>query len=111
MPPTEKHKRRVKCLVKTSGQPCKHVIGSDSSTGNFIHHLSKYRIICKADLSQNNKNIEEAQSDPTKKDQLDKKFVGIIIKDDQPLSIRNDEGFREFVRELNLYYELPSKKK
>jgi hypothetical protein len=38
-------------------------------------------------------------------------FVGIIVKDNQPLSIRNDEGFREFVEELDPFYELPSDKK
>ena len=57
-------------------------------------------------------NYQETQNyDHTKKGQLDKKFVGIIVKDDQPLSICNDEGFREFVKELDPFYELPSDKK
>ncbi|CAB4401701.1 unnamed protein product [Rhizophagus irregularis] len=52
-----------------------------------------------------------ANDNPVKKDRLDKKYVGIIIKDNQPLSIRDDEGFQEFVEELNPFYELPSDKK
>ena len=112
LPPTEKYKKRVKCIVKISGQPCGHIMGSDGSTRNFIYHLTKHRITCDADLSQNNdENIERTQSNSAKKNQLDKKFVGIIIKDDQPLSIRNDEGFHEFVEELDPLYELPSDKK
>jgi hypothetical protein len=35
----------------------------------------------------------------------------MIVKDNQPLSIRDDEGFREFVEELNPFYELPSDKR
>jgi len=42
---------------------------------------------------------------------LDKKFVRIIIKDNQPLSIRNDKRFHEFVKELDPFYELSSDKK
>jgi len=109
--PTEKYKKRVRCLVKVSGQPCGHIMGSDGSTGNFIFHLAKHRIMHDADLSQQiNENVEK-ESDCARKNRLDKKFVGIIIKDDQPLSIRNDEGFCEFVKELDSSYELPSEKK
>jgi len=112
LPPTERYKKRVKCLVKISGQSCGHIMGSDGSTGNFIFHLAKHSITRDGDLSQqNNENVEETQNNSAKKNRLDKKFVGIIIKDDQPISIRNDEGFREFVKELDPLYELPSDKK
>src|SRR5438128_718982 len=50
-------------------------------------------------------------NNPVRKNRLDKKFVGIIVKDNQPLSINNDEGFREFVEELDQTYDLPSDKK
>ena len=112
LPPTERYKKRVKCLVKISGQSCGHIMGSDGSTGNFIFHLAKHSITRDSDLSQqNNENVEETQNNSAKKNRLDKKFVGIIIKDDQPISIRNDEGFCEFVEELDPLYELPSDKK
>ena len=112
LPPTERYKKRVKCLVKISGQSCGHIMGSDGSTGNFIFHLAKHRITRDGDLSQqNNENVKETQNNSAKKNWLDKKFVGIIIKDDQPISIRNDEGFCEFVEELDPLYELPSNQK
>ena len=111
LPPSEKHKRRVRCLVLVAtDQICGHIMGTDGSTGNFIQHLAKHRVTRDADLSQYN-HKETQNCDLNKKNRLDKKFVGIIVKDDQPLSIRNDEGFREFVKELDPFYELPSDKK
>jgi hypothetical protein len=80
LPPTERYKKRVKCLVKISGQVCGHIMGSDGSTGNFIFHLAKHSITRDGDLSQqNNENVEETQNNSAKKNRLDKKFVGIII--------------------------------
>ncbi|CAG8762985.1 8073_t:CDS:1, partial [Funneliformis caledonium] len=111
LPSTEKYKKRVKCFVKISGQPCGHIMKSDGSTRNFIFHLAKHHITRDSNLSQNNKNVDETQNISAKKNQLDRKFVGIIIKDDQLISIRNDEGFHEFVKELDPLYELPSNKK
>ncbi len=34
---------------------------------------------------------------PQRKARLDRKFVGILVKDHQPLSIREDKGFLELV--------------
>ena len=45
-----------------------------------------------------------------RKSSLDQKFVGILIKDNQSLSIREDEGFLEFVHELDPSYQLPNEK-
>jgi len=75
-------------------------MGTDSNTGNFIHHLSKHNITRETSLQNNENIINKAQyiiNNPIRKSQLDKKFVGIIIKDNQLLSIQNDEGFQEFV--------------
>lgn len=41
---------------------------------------------------------------------LNKKALMLVAKDLQPLSIVNDEGFREFVNELDPSYKLPSSK-
>ncbi|CAG8698730.1 13560_t:CDS:2, partial [Funneliformis caledonium] len=72
----------------------------------------KYCITRDSDLSQqNNENVKETQNISAKKNRFDKKFVRIIIKDNQPIRIRNDEGFREFVEELDPLYELSSDKK
>lgn len=87
-------------------------MGSDGSTGNFIYHLSKHRITHDTEL--NAESIGKARdmaNNPIRKTRLDNKFVGVIVKDNQPLSIRDDEGFREFVEELDPFYELPSDKK
>lgn len=117
--PSGKYKKRVKCLVPVIGlcgeQPCGHIMGTDGSTGNFINHLAKHRITRNTELSKDNtESIEKARysiSNPVRKNRLDKKFVGVIIKDNQPLSIRDDEGFKEFVEDLDPHYELPSDKK
>jgi hypothetical protein len=119
--PSDKYKRRVRCLVSVTGhdgeQPCGHIMGSDGSTGNFIHHLVKHNITRDTEVTQNNENTaiksksSSMANNPVRKSRLDKKFVGIVVKDNQPLSIRDDEGFREFVEELDPFYELPSDKK
>ena len=71
---------------------------SNSNTRNFIFYLSKYNITRDTELSQNIENTIKSKSsyttnNPVRKSQLDKKFVGIVVKDNQPLSIRDDEGF------------------
>jgi hypothetical protein len=90
-------------------------MGTDGSTGNFIHHLTKHRITRDSELSKDNaESIDKARgmiNNPVRKNRLDEKFVGIIVKDNQPLSICDDKGFREFVEEFDPYYELPSDKK
>ena len=48
---------------------------------------------------------------PQRKLCLDQKFVGILVKDHQPLSIREDKGFLEFIYELDPLYQLPNEKK
>jgi hypothetical protein len=71
LPPSEKYKRRVRCLVLISeDQVCGHEMGSDGSTGNFIQHLAKHRITRDADLSQYNMK-ETRNYDLIKKDRLD----------------------------------------
>ena len=87
-------------------------MGTDGSTGNFIMHLTKHHITRDADFSQINENTQHIDmNNPVRKNQLDKKFVGIVVKDNEPLSIRNDKGFQEFVRELDPFYKFPSNKK
>ena len=57
LPPSERHKKRVRCLVLVSAdQVCGHIMGTDGSTGNFIQHLAKHHITRDTDLSQNSYN-------------------------------------------------------
>ncbi|XP_074037291.1 E3 SUMO-protein ligase ZBED1-like [Leptinotarsa decemlineata] len=44
------------------------------------------------------------------KKKLDSKLMQLFIKDFQPLSIVEDDGFKEFVQALNPSYQLPSRK-
>ncbi|GBB86048.1 hypothetical protein RclHR1_01250011 [Rhizophagus clarus] len=77
-------------------------MGTDGSAGNFIHHLmlhvNFHKIMWHGVINNN----------PFRKSKLNEKFVGIIVKDIQQyeVSIRDDEGFREFIKELGLLYEL-----
>ena len=48
---------------------------------------------------------------PQRKARLDQKFVGILIKDHQLLSIREDKGFLEFIYEFDPLYQLPNEKR
>src|ERR1700722_15512349 len=57
LPPTEKYKKRIKCLMR-----------SDGSTGNFIYHLVKHQITREADLSQSDESGEKTQNYLVKKD-------------------------------------------
>ena len=73
--PSEKYKKRAKCLVPVIGlrgeQLCGYVMGTDSSTGNFIQHLAKHCIIRDIELSKDNaESIEKMRyiiSNPVRK--------------------------------------------
>lgn len=44
-----------------------------------------------------------------RKEELDKALVNMLVKDSQPFSIVDDQGFREFVGKLDPTYTLPSR--
>jgi len=123
--PTEQYKRIVKCLVQVSRkngpEPCGHFMGSDNSTGNFIVHLATHRVTeeshkRKMNEIRNNSQLSQPRIDeiirnnPDIKNYRDRKFVGILVKDNRPISICNDEGFIEFIREFDPNYQFPSDK-
>ncbi|CAB4482262.1 unnamed protein product [Rhizophagus irregularis] len=123
--PTEQYRRIVKCLVqvqqKNGVESCSHFMGSDNSTGNFIVHLSTHRITEESHRRRmseirNNNQLSQTRIDeiirnnPDIKNSRDRKFVGILIKDNRPISICNDEGFVEFIHELDPNYQIPSDK-
>ena len=97
-------------------------MGSDNSTGNFIVHLATHRIIeeshrRKMKEIQNNSgqlsqlHIDEIiRNNPDIKRCRDRKFVGILVKDNRPISMCSDEGFIEFIHEFDPNYQLPSDK-
>ena len=90
-------------------------MGSDNSTGNFIVHLASHRITEEShkrrmgEIRKNNQlsqtRIDEIiRNNPDVKNCQDRKFVGILIKDNRPISIYNDEGLIEFIREFDSNY-------
>src|SRR3954464_4769570 len=96
-------------------------MGSDNSTGNFIVHLASHRITeesHKRKMSEirNNSQLSQPRIDeiirnnPDIKNNRDRKFVGILVKDNRPISICNDEGFMEFIHEFDPNYQCPSDK-
>ncbi len=53
---------------------------------------------------------EMIRNNPNIKSNRDRKFVGILIKDNRPISICHDEGFIEFIHEFDPNYQPPSDK-
>ncbi|CAB4490130.1 unnamed protein product [Rhizophagus irregularis] len=98
--PIKQYKRIVKCLVqvqrKNGVKSCGHFMSSDNSTGNFIVHLALHRITeesHKRRMSEIRKNNQLSQTrideiirnNPDVKNCRDRKFVGILIKDNRPI--------------------------
>lgn len=117
------YKTIVSCLVEVhknnKSELCGHLMGSvDSSTGNYIGHLATRHGITE---SSHNKKIKQPLSsqlqidkmiygNPERKRRLDQKFVELLIKDQQPLNIRNNEGLTDFIAEFDPSYQFPSKR-
>ncbi|CAG8499264.1 17978_t:CDS:2 [Funneliformis caledonium] len=104
-----------------SAEPCGHFLGSDNSTGNFIVHLTTHQITeesheRKMNEIRNNNQVsqpridETIQDNPNIKSNRDRKFVRILIKDNRPISICNDEGFIEFIHKFDPNYQPSSDK-
>ena len=49
-------------------------------------------------------------NNPEIKNRRDRKFVVILIKDNRPISMCNDEGFAEFIHEFDSNYQIPCNK-
>lgn len=125
--PIPPYKRIVKCLVEVQREngmeECGHIMGTDSSTGNFIVHLA-----CKHGITEetHKRKTQEMGKDkkgnqltithmlrtnPAIKNCRDQKFIGILVKDQRPISIRDNIGFTEFIHEFDPNYQFPSEKR
>uniref|UniRef100_U9T1T7 Uncharacterized protein n=1 Tax=Rhizophagus irregularis (strain DAOM 181602 / DAOM 197198 / MUCL 43194) TaxID=747089 RepID=U9T1T7_RHIID len=51
------------------------------------------------------------QTNPAIKNRCDQKFIGILVKDQRPISIRDNIGFTEFIYEFDPNYQFPSEKR
>ncbi|XP_005113603.1 zinc finger BED domain-containing protein 1-like [Aplysia californica] len=54
--------------------------------------------------------VNKYETGSTKKTALDDLLLGMIVKDLQPFSVVEDQGFRDFVEGLDPRYELPSRR-
>ena len=95
--PIPPYKRIVKCLVEVQGEngmkECGHIMGTDSSTGNFILHLASKHSITeethkrkKQEIGENKKGRQQTithmlRSNPAIKKRRDQKFIAILVKD------------------------------
>ncbi|CAG8557064.1 12796_t:CDS:2 [Racocetra fulgida] len=106
----------VSCLVEVNknhkNELCGHIMGSvDSSTGNYIRHLATRHGITESSHKKKTKKPQSSQlkidqiiySNPEHKRRKDQKFVELLIKDQQPISIQNDEGLKNFIAEFDLF--------
>ncbi|CAG8832112.1 20047_t:CDS:1, partial [Cetraspora pellucida] len=98
------YKSIVSCLVEVyknkKSKLCGHLMRSvDSLTENYIRHLATQHGITE---SSHNKKIKQLLSSQLQIDKiiynhlerkrhLDQRFVELLIKDQQPINIRNDE--------------------
>ena len=100
-------------------------MGTDSSTGNFIVHFATHRIT----EESHKRNIDEMQkknlllqphinemiqaitmNNPDIKNHRDRKFVGILVKNNRPISMCSNEEFAEFIHEFDPNYQIPRDK-
>ena len=95
---------------------CKQQISFSGGTTNLASHVKRRHREPLAASGPTNEstdidliNSEMAETAGVKS--LNKSLMKMIVKDLQPLSIVENVGFKDFVRDLNPLYQLPSRKK
>ncbi|XP_038141858.1 zinc finger BED domain-containing protein 4-like [Cyprinodon tularosa] len=88
---------KVKCLL------CDRVLVYNNNTSSMIRH---YRAM------HENKHTSDTgdTSQSSRKQVLDEAVANLIVKDSQPFSVVEDEGFRELIHLLDPTYVLPTRK-
>ncbi|KAM8836941.1 E3 SUMO-protein ligase ZBED1-like [Spinachia spinachia] len=86
---------KVRCLL------CSKEVGYNNNTSSMPRH---YRA-----LHENKEETGASHSRATRKRELDKALVSMIVKDTQPFSIVDDVGFRALVSKLDPIYILPTR--
>ncbi len=101
---------------------CKKVLCvKDGNTTSMTRHAKSFH---KTEWSDLNEKVKAAQptiasclnvqinyaSSSVKRTRINQKLVGLIVKDLQPISIVEDEGFRHYSKELDPRYVLPTRK-
>ncbi|XP_036069592.1 zinc finger BED domain-containing protein [Oryzias melastigma] len=83
---------KVKCRI------CDKEVGYNNNTSSMIRHYRSFH------------EPGDRSSNDARKQLLDEALVDMVIKDSQPFSVVEDEGFRDFVDLLDPTYILPTKR-
>ncbi|KAM9307434.1 E3 SUMO-protein ligase ZBED1-like [Pholidichthys leucotaenia] len=83
---------KVKCLL------CHQLLSYNNNTSSMLRHFKA-----------KHEGSHEYPDHAVRKLELDEALVNMLVKDVQPFSIVDDQGFRAFVRKLDHIYTLPSK--
>ncbi|GFR79591.1 zinc finger BED domain-containing protein 1 [Elysia marginata] len=94
-----KHGTDSDVLAKVEGK-------SDQTPGSLPHKSLALQPTIEAKMS----SIAKYRPEAPKKKVLDKKLLCMIYRDMQPFSIVDDAGFKEFCKEMDPRYELPSRR-
>ncbi|KAK4328281.1 hypothetical protein Pmani_001306 [Petrolisthes manimaculis] len=98
---------KVKC------QACGETVQHSGNTSNMLKHLKKKHPVESAEIEAKRKEDATASTsayESPKAKSLTSKLLKMIAVDLQPLSIVDDQGFREFAREMDPRYVLPSRR-
>ncbi|XP_041842078.1 zinc finger BED domain-containing protein RICESLEEPER 3-like isoform X2 [Melanotaenia boesemani] len=81
---------KVKCLL------CPQVLSYSNNTSSMLRHF-------KAKHDDRHEHIDHVD----RKQELDEALINMLVKDSQPFSMVDDQGFKEFVGKLDPSYILP----
>ncbi|CAG8616736.1 13012_t:CDS:2, partial [Cetraspora pellucida] len=98
--------KEINCLVEVyknkKSELCGHLMGSVDKSS---HHKK-----IKQPLSSQLQIDKIIYNHPEHKCRLDQRFVELLIKDQQPINIRNDEGLKDFIAEFDPSYQFSSER-
>nr|XP_046263255.1 E3 SUMO-protein ligase ZBED1-like isoform X1 [Scatophagus argus] len=92
----------VRCLV------CTQELSYSNNTSSMLRHLSARHD--NTHTQQTTDPVNSGNPDMSRKQKLDEALVDMIVKDSQPFSIVDNEGFQNFVKILDPSYSLSSRK-
>ncbi|XP_073724310.1 E3 SUMO-protein ligase ZBED1-like [Misgurnus anguillicaudatus] len=81
---------------------CDQTLSFSNNTSSMLRHLRAKHPLTVAE--------DNPTSETQRKSELDNALLNMIVKDLQPFSIVEDEGFRAYVKKLDPTYTLPSRK-
>lgn len=82
----------------------------EETTQESVEKLPRTPATVQPTLMQTINKTQAYKDDSSKKQELDQLVVRMIVKDLQPLSVVENDGFRKLVHGLNPKYELPSRR-